>query len=256
MAIKLVDIKVKEISLAAAAANRKRFIIKKEGIKMEEELKKELEELFEEDEIEVINEEIEILKGDDVKKKEKLSEEALKAVKSAASLLNKHKEDLTDELLTVLKALVKYASYGYPEKAAVTKEEITIDDLIDVEKSGARFSKATIEQINKAIEMLKGLLSAREDELKKAGLDKLPIEVVAKLERLKLMEEEEKRRIEVEKQAKDQALLETVNVLKAEVENLKKTKGVKKSIDGQDTDDADDEDGEEDKWPSIPFLKP
>lgn len=67
-----------------------------------------------------VNELIEELCGDredNISIEKKISEEGLKALKEALSILSKYKEDFPEDLLGATKILGKYASYGYGKYA-------------------------------------------------------------------------------------------------------------------------------------------
>lgn len=267
---KLVEIAVEEITLCQSAANRKKFFIRKQETKMEDFIK-ELKKFMAEDD----EDGKEVLAKEEIAKAEKLPEKAMVAIKAALNLLNKYKSDMPSDVLKAIQTLGKYAAYGYPaakgdEKAKVEKsdDELLSDavdviikavDIDDVEKAGkvtGQFSKATIEQIKKIIEICNKLIGEKETKVKK--LEELPPEVARDLEDLAelkkfkqdaLREKEETQKKEVEE------LKKSKEELKKEIEELKKSKGVKKGIEGQGDDDgAGDEDDEKDDYPSIPLL--
>lgn len=231
----LKDIDVDEISLVDAGAVRKKFYIKKRRSLMD--LIELLKDFLGED-TELTDEEIE--------KAGKLSEEAAKAISSAVSALNKFKDDFPPEILSALKTLTKFASYGYPAKKA---EEVDfLKEMVDLEKAGARLSKATIEDLKKVAAIVEKLIGASEDKVKKAAgdkvdIDKLPDTVVARLEKLDRIEAEavEKKQKEKDKEFTD---------MKKDVDMLKKiAKGepVSKQLDEEEEDDDKDKDKDKKK---------
>jgi len=234
---KLEDIDVAEISLVDDAANRKKFYIIKRRQQMEEFVKLLKSFMGEDDEEFKLSEE-------DIAKAGKLDEKAIKAIQGALNILNKYKDVYPADVLKAIKTLTKYASYGYSYPAA--KSADIIEELTDVEKAGRKLSKATIEQLRKALEIIESLIKEKEDDVTKG--EKLPPEVVKRLEKLEQLEKAEKERIEKEKEQKEKEREELIKQLKERVEKLEKIKGVKKSIDSQD-DDEDKNKGV--KWPSL-----
>jgi len=235
---KLKDIDVAEISLVDNAANQLKFFILKRRQQMDEFIKLLKSFMGEDDEEFKLSEE-------DIAKAEKLDEKAIKAIQGALNILNKYKDVYPTDILKAIKTLTKYASYGYSYPA--TKSEDIIEELTDVEKAGRKLSKATIEQLRKALEIIRGLIKEKEDDITKG--EKLPPEVVEKLEKLAEYEKAEKERIEKERIEKEKKQEEFIKELKERIEKLEKSKGIKKSIDGQDDDDKDKDKGV--KWPSL-----
>jgi len=247
LARKLKDIEIEEISLCDAASNRKTFYILKRRKEMDNELKELFEDWFDEEELTEVNDELEILKGDDKEKIEKIKDATIKALKGAVNILNKYKADLPDDALKALKTLAKYASYGYgyPEKKEASDE---VKKAIAV----ASLSKSTIEKIEKIIDELKDLINKGVKKSKSED-GEISDEIQAKLEKLAELEEKEKKAIEKAKEEAEKKEKEEREELLKRIERLEKTKGIKKSIEGQEGNDADDGD-EEDKWPSIPVV--
>jgi len=240
---KLKDIDVAEISLVDNAANRKKFYIVKRRRQMDEFIKL-LKSFMGEDDDEFK------LSEEDIAKAEKLDEKAIKAIQGALNILNKYKDVYPNDVLTAIKTLTKYAAYGYsyPAKKSLTEEEL-IEELTDVEKAGRKLSKATIEQLKKAMEIIQSLIEEKEEDITKGH--KLPPEIVKKLEKLAEYEKAEKERIEKERIEKEKKQEELIKELKERVEKLEKSKGIKKSIDGQDDDDDDKDKNKGVKWPSL-----
>lgn len=235
MARKLKDIDVDEISLVDAGAVRKKFFIKKRRSLMD------LIEILKD----FLGEDTELTE-DELKKAKNLSDKAAKAISSALNMLNKYKDDMPSDVLTAIKTLGKYASYGYPAQKA---EEVDIlGEMTNVEKAGARLSKATIEQLKKIAEIINGLIGAAEDKVKKAAgdidTDKLPDHIVAKLEKLQKIEEAEDLK---KQQEKDKIITDLLAEVKNQGDLIKKmAKG--EPISKQLEDDPEsDELGEEDK---------
>ena len=242
MSKKLKDIDIEEISLCDAAANRKTFYILKRSENMKNILDGLFPDWFDEEELTEINKETEVLKSDDAELKKKVKDTALKAIKGAVNILNKYKADLPDDALKALKTLAKYASYGYgyPEKKEASE---------DVKKAGAKLSKSTIEKIEKIIKDLSELIGK---EVEKSKDGNISDEIQAKLDELAEYKEKEKKAIEKAKEEAEKKEKEEKEELFKRLEALEKKKGIKKSIEGQDT-DADDDD--EDMFPSIPVVR-
>lgn len=226
---KLKDIMIDEISLVEEGANQKRFyILKQQRSRDMKELIEIMKSLLGD---ELTDEEIEEFQ------KAELSDNALKAIKSAAKTLDKYKEDLPADVKAALKTLMKYASYGYPPKGEKSVEKAVEVMLTDLEKAGAKLSKATIAELNKIIDICKKLVNQKTDDVKKQYKD-LPPEVVAELAEARLLkqkvEDEEKARREKEDKDWREKIEKTLEAI---------SKGERTSIVGQDTDE--DEDDEE-----------
>jgi hypothetical protein len=249
---KLSDIEVDEVSLVDAAANRKKFAIIKRRHQMEEEL------------ITLIKAMVDGVKDEDLEKAKQIPEEASKALKGALTILNKYKGDFPPDVLDAIKTLTKYASYGYgyPQKR---DDELSKEDI---EKLGAKLSKATLEQLKAAKDII-GAIDLK--SLKKVSeiIDKLigeaTVEKSAKYKdlpediRLRLVKQDEDEEARRQKAEEDRlaelvksAVGETVKPIADRLDKLEKTKGIKKSVDGQETDDdADADSDKKDKWPSL-----
>lgn len=235
MSRKIKDIEADEISLVDAAANRKKFFLKKRSKDMDE-LIKILKDVF--GEAAFTAEELEIAKKDEV------PAEALKAIKSALKTLEKYKEDMPDDVMSAIKTLTKYASYGYPAKKSADAD--ADDETFDVDKTGKRLSKATLEQLQKVKEIVESLLNQRDGDLKKKGYDKLPPEVQAKLERLEKLEDENRKKEELAKQEKAEQRIKGLEE-KLEKQTKRLEAVLKGTVDSKGLDELDDEDEDEDK---------
>jgi hypothetical protein len=248
MARKLIDLEVEEVSLVDAAANRTKFAIIKRRVIMDE-LTALLKALLGE----------EVTDAELAKAKE-LPEDAMKAIKGALNILNKYKDEFPAEILSAIKSLAKFSSYGYPEKKT---EELSKED---VEKVGARLSKATLEELKKISTALDGVdlkaikkireivdgLIKDASILDKKLYDGLPEDVRARLIKLDADEAEAQKKVQETTQTEvvKAAIVEAIKPLQAEIAELKKTKGITKSVKGQEGGDK----GEEDKsgfWPSL-----
>lgn len=263
---KIKDIDVAELSLVDFAANRKVFSIIKREDQMDELIK--LLKSF----IGATEEELK----EWIEKAKDLPAEAINAIKGALNLLKKYEDVLPDDLMPAIKTLGKYASYGYP-----AKKEKSADPDIDVEKVGARLSKATLEQLKMIKEVIEKFLGEGpnmkkvklmlEDLIKTADVAKsqnLAPEIAAQLQELetyKKKEQEDLKKAEA-KEMKD--LKDLVKKQGDEITELKKSKG--KSAQAKDgDDDQDDKDKIEKKadfdkagkptrdlWPSVNIGAP
>jgi hypothetical protein len=249
MARKLENIEVEEVSIVDAAANRKKFGIIKRRSEVDE---------F----ITIIKSMAGELSDEELEKAKALPADAQKAIAGALNILNKYKADYPADVLDAIKTLTKYSSYGYGYPAKKSEdEELTKEDI---EKIGARLSKATLEQLKIAKEILGGFdlkslkkVSEIIDQLiSSATVDKyagLPEDV---RKRLMKQDEEEAEKARKAEEAKVTGLIkstldEALKPLRETVDKLAKAKGIKKSVDGQDTDDDQDKDAAGDKWPSL-----
>ncbi|NVM21425.1 MAG: hypothetical protein HWN68_06560 [Desulfobacterales bacterium] len=231
---RLKDLEVEEISLVDSAATRKQFYIVKRRNQQMEEFVELLKSFLGEDEI----------TDEDIEKANKVPEAALKAIKGAVNILNKYKADFPPEILNALKTLTKYAAYGYPSKRV---EKVDLSDLLDVEKAGAKLSKATVEELKKVLKIIESIIGEREKEVKKT-YGELPADVVAQLEELRAMKEEKKtKNIEKARDEFKKEILDAVGDLVAK--EVKKEKPVKKSITGQEG--GDDNGGKKGDFPSV-----
>jgi len=253
MARKIFDIDIDELTICKSPANRKQFFIKK----MEEPMKEFIESLkkFMADDEDKVDE---ALTEEEVEKIEKLGKEEVEELKGAVDELNGYNvRDIPDDALKAIRILAKQASLGHPSTKV---EEIKfLDDLLDVEKAGARFSKATVDQLKKVRDMISKLIGDKENAVNKRHKD-LPDDVKAELMELERLRTEDKERLEKQEEDKEKAAEKRIKKLEdkleeqdEEIEVLKKKKGTKKSIAGQESDEitkgANDDD--KDNWPSV-----
>jgi len=169
----------------------------------------------------------------DIEKAEELSDKAVDAIKEALKLVNKYKGDFPDDLTKAVGTLAKYAGYGYGYPAKKEKE--------DVSKSGAKFSKDTLDKLAKAVEALealKSVLPKLKEETQKSDVEK----TVEKLN--KSIEELEKKN----KAEADEGLAKTLKELTNRLETVEKGTGIKKSVTSQDGNNGADADK---RWPSF-----
>lgn len=166
----------------------------------------------------------------DFEKAEELSDKALNAIKGALKLVNKYKTDFPDDLKKAVGVLAKYAGYGYGYPA---KKQ-------DVEKSGAKFSKDTLEKLKKAIEALealKGVPPELKGETQKSNAEKQIEKLTKSIEELENKKDDESK----------VKLAKTLDELTERLKVVEKGTGIKKSVEGQD----DDSNAEDRKWPSF-----
>jgi hypothetical protein len=241
---KLFDIDVDEISLVDRTANRKKFAIIKRRINVDEYIAL-LKSLMGDE-----------LKPEDIAKAKEIPEDALKAIKGALNTLSKFKDDYPQDILAAIKALTKYASYGYPEQKS---EDLGKEDI---EKIGARLSKATLEELKKVQELIdaidiKAFKKVREiiDGLIKdaevaKGRESLPADVAKRLAKLDALEAQEKKNAAEAERKRLEKIETDLKDVKELLEKAAKTKGFTKQEKGQD-DDKDKDKDNTDKWSSI-----
>jgi len=206
---KILDIDVDEISVVDLAANRKKFFIRKGAVPMDE-LLKALQTFLGAD----------VVTAEAVTKAE-LTEEQMAEIKSAVAVLAKYKADFPDDVLAAVQTLTKSA---FPART---------DEPFNVEKVGAKLSKATVEDLRKIRDILNGLLPDLEAEAKKKSADGgadpyagLAPEVAARLKRLDEIEKAEAEAVRKAASDKEKALTDKVTKLEAEIDLLKKSRGV------------------------------
>jgi hypothetical protein len=250
-------------------------IILKRGIKMKKKLSELIKDFIGEDELS--EEEIEELE----KAEKKIPPDAAKALKAVVTTLNKFKADFPDEIKECINTLAKYAAYGYgyPAKKAEKPDE---EEEEDVEKAGAKLSKATRELIKnavvgyklleKAMEALKTLV--KEDTQKSAEIllieekmNQLSEKMDQLFQKKSKEEEEKKKKTKTKKEEKEEEEVEEeeeeeteeeeaeaevkkeMQILKKRVAQLEEKKGTKKSLTGQDEEEEETE--KSSKWPSF-----
>ena len=194
-----------------------------------------------------LKEQLKDLLGEDFSEEEfekaqkKLDEKVVGALKGALNILNKYKGDFPDELKKAVGVLAKHAGYG--SSAQKSKEPYKLEEVLEVlekahlEKAGAKLSKSTRQQIQKALDALKKLLEL--DEKKGEGDGELKKELGEIKESIKKLGEK----------GKDENLKKELDKITKRLEAIEKAKGVKKSIDG----DGDPGEGDGDQWPSFKF---
>lgn len=162
---------------------------------------------------------------------EALSEEDIKKYSVALEVLKKYKDELPEDLNKELSVLAKF---GVRETKKVVKET---DE--EVEKTGKKLSKDTLNTIQSAVKQLGGLtdtlsnLLPKEDTKKMAAEKKKAEEVD---EKIKKGINEAKEEMDKESAKKD----ETIEELKKKVSTLEETKSGKKSLEEENTDNEDE----------------
>jgi hypothetical protein len=181
----------------------------------------------------------------EVEKAGKIPEDAMKAITGALNILNKYKSDFPADVLDAIKTLGKYASYGYGYPA---KKEKADDGEIDVEKIGAKLSKATLEELKKIQTILEGLIGTAEV----IKMEKLPEDIRKKVEEYDRIKKEEQEKLKQADAAKIKTLEDKIKALEEEnaklKDELKTKKGIQKGIKGQDADKGDEKTI---LWPSL-----
>jgi hypothetical protein len=228
-------LEVLEVSLVDAAANKKRFYLKKRRTSMKflDTIKK-------------------FLGGDlskeQIKKVGELPEDTAVEIVSALEVLKRNRDAWPDEFEDAVKALVKFSTTDYPLVESDDEGEMNL------EKTGARLSKLTKEQLTGLRDIVAKLITEA-GALKKATaiLDELLKDPAAADEVKKYAEgltaevfiQKMKRLEELEAKAKEPALK------KSDVEELIKAaiakavpakKAVKKSLDADEGDEGDEGD--------------
>jgi len=249
-----------------------KIISKRKG---EKTMKKKLSEMIKDfiGEDELTDEEMEKLE----KAEKVIPPDAAKALKAVVATLSKFKADFPDEIKECINTLAKYAAYGYGYPAKKEKEEKEGEEE-DVEKAGAKLSKATRELIKNAVEKYKTLekaiialesliktdaqksaeiilieekmdsLSEKMDKLfeKKAEAEEEKKKKV-KTKKEKVEDEEDEEEEEEEKEKEEEEVEKEMEGLKKRVKQLEEKKGTKKSLKGQDEDETE----KSSKWPSF-----
>ncbi len=237
---KIIDIDIEEISLVDAAANRKKFYLKKRGTTMDK-LKKLLKSILGEDPSEV---QIQKLQAQPPAETESLT--------GALVVLEKYQEDLPEDLAECTVALVKSAISGSASEDA---------EAFDVDKVGARLSKATKDDLVKIKALVDRMLESDKPGKteKTEKYDGLPEEIRTRLEALDEQERLEKKAKETALEAENTKLKEAVEGLISRVEKMEKRRVSKQTA----TDPEDDEDDPVTKkgeplWPSLagPIVAP
>lgn len=248
MARKLIDIEVEEVSIVDAAANRSKFAIIKRRAIMDELITM-----------------LKALLGDEFNEesmaKAELPEDAVKAIKGALKILNQYKDDLPGDILGAIKALAKHSAAGAP---AQKSEEMSKEDI---EKVGARLSKATLEELKKISEAIDGIDMKAFKKIKeivdgliksvmpldKKAYEGLPEDVRARLAKLDADELEKKQKAESDKLADlvKNSVTEAQKPLVERLDKLEKSKGISKGAKGQEGGDDKAKDDPAGFWPSL-----
>lgn len=209
------------------------------------------------------------LLGEDFDADEFAKSNDTEAIKGALKLVAKYKSDFPDELVEAVKVLAKNANYT--NKAEENDSDAGKDN--DLEKSGKKFSKDTIEKLLAMFKTLQSILP--NDDTSKTAKKDNDADAVAKNDNSNDKDKVEKNaddkssnafdelKKSIEKMATENAdslkeLSETVDQVSKRLEAVEKEKGVKKGIDGQDDNSDDDEKvakgaGKDGKvlWPSL-----
>ena len=244
---KIKDLDIEEISLVQRAANRRTFSLTKEETKqMYDKLITLLKKWFSEEEL--TEERQAAIKA--------MPEDLQKANLQALEIMEEYREDdlMPEDFKKVMKAYIDVAISPKEKKEDKKETELTPDNFI--EKAGAAFSKATKEQIEKAIGILNALLNkgGGEDKETKKGLTPEQINLLAKAQAIIDREELAKKAAD---EAKEKDRDSKIDDLLKQVAELKKNRGTSKQIQ-KDEEGEEDEDGKTktkkavvDKFPSI-----
>lgn len=250
MARKLKKISIEEVTLCGSAATKKKFYIKKENRTMEKFIEL-IKRFFGKD-----------IEEEDIEKAKNLPEEDAQELQEALTAIDGYEDEVDPEFFEAVQTIAKHAITK--EKKEEPAEIDFVEELQDVEKAGAKLSKATIAQLKKIQEIINGMITTKEASVKKDLKENLPESVVAQLEELKKYKEKEQR--DLKKKEKDDLMAdfqEKLDEVKEEYEEkfkeLKKKLKTRKSIVGQEGDDdlEEEETGgggkneDEPKWPSL-----
>lgn len=223
---KIKDIEADEISLVDKSANRLKFFITKRRKIVMDELIKILKTMFGKDAI----------SDDQISKVQGLPEEKATLLKTALEKIGSYEDvDFPEDLEGALNDIVKLAAFEYP--VPVPAEF----DIEDIEKAGKTLSKATLAQLRKVAEIVKGLIGDKEDANKGADGEKLSDATLAKLEKLAAFEKAEAEALKKTEEDEKKKTTDELADLKKRLEKVEKKKPVKKGLEGQ-TGEGDDED--------------
>jgi len=238
---KIKDIDAEEISIVDLPATRKKFFLLKRRTQLMEELLALLKSFLGE-----LPEEL-------AKAAKGIPEEVMKALKAALGTIEKYKGELPDDLMGALKTLAKYASGGFPGKKPGEGDgsgDGEGDGKEPKKKAGRRLSKATAEELFKALAILKSLVEEdKDEELKKKVADgDLPEDVQLRLEKLDEIEAAEKEKLEKASKDRVDNLEKDIKDLKAKLEAAVKKRGDSQQAKG--TDEGNDK-PEVDNWTTL-----
>lgn len=233
---KLIEIDPDEISLVDAGANRKVFAIVKRSIPMNK----------------MIAAFAALLAAAFTEPMKKnagaIPESEAAGLTGALEAFAKYKDDLPDDIVEAAQTLAKAAIPSGPP--AADGAELPID----IEKIGARLSKATKEELMKIKAVVDRMLEAdKADDAPVKKYDGLPPEIAA---RLKKQDADEAAALALKKTADDTeraADKAAIKDLKDRLEKVEKARGIKKSA---DVDGAEDKGSEKTEkkgplWPSL-----
>lgn len=219
------------------------------------------------------------------KAEKKMSSKAIKALKGALNVLKKFKEEFPDDVMESINTLAKYAIFAPPASVKKKEDEDEDEDEQDLEKAGAKLSKATMELIKSVVEKGKPLDKAikalaalvQKDSGKSAELlvieekmeelsEKLDKALKKKKKTKKEKKEEDEDEDEDEEDEKDEDEEEDeeetkeaekeIKKLKKRIKNLEEKKGTKKSLKGQDDEDVDEEEEVDEDGKKVKKQKP
>lgn len=192
------------------------FYLSKGDLQMNEEVKKQLENYFGE------NEDVDFEKAEDDS-----------AIIKALETVNEYRGDLPDDLKKAVGVIAKQAGLY-----SCVKAEGQVSNETDVEKTGAKLSKETLKKITDALAALKSILP----QLTEKSDETTTTKTIEELE--KSIEQLEKRKDD----ASRNELTETLAELAKRLEMVEKNTGIKKSIQSQDDNKTNYGDQ---KWPSL-----
>ena len=223
MARKLFNIEPGEISLVDRAANKKKFLIKKNQERkimktFIEKLKKYLGEDHQ-------------LTDEQIAKAESFEPKKVTELGDALDTFQSYQDELADDLLEAT----------YPIFKALIREEQEVVELdteglvtLLTEKAGATFSKVNKADLERIKAIVDKMLKVKAEKI--AGDNKdLSEDVLAKLEKLEQLEAEEVERLATEKADKEKKRDEAFEEMQKKIEKLEgKPRGDSKQIKGED----------------------
>jgi len=178
----------------------------------------------------------------------KMEQARADSVSEAMAEIEKYRDDMPEKYEAAIATLAKLATID-PITLDADPENV-VDILTDVEKAGARLSKATISQLKKAAEIIGNLITDAEKNVSK-GHDGLPDDVKADLEELARLRTEKREAAKNKADAEKQALLDKIEKMEKQIKDLQKG-GSKQAKDGDDDDKkANVKKDETPAWPSI-----
>lgn len=166
------------------------------------------------------------LKDEEIAKANGIKEDALEARTEHLETISEFFDDFPPDAQPAILEISK--EYAFPEviEKEIEKEIDFIAELMDVEKAGARLSKATLAQLQKIYETLGAMLKAGKEKLgKSTDDDKVSAETLELREQIKTYKDAETER------AKEEKATMKKNLDEANARAEKAEKDLKKALD-------------------------